>query len=419
MGGAHSRLSPSSAPRWMACPGSVLFCDHLPEPPTSSYAAEGTRAHALLEACIKEKRYPHNHEGDDAEMRDCVGLAFEYVEPALRAGFPVEAERRVPMIYGEGQFGTVDVTVVWPGGQLEIIDFKYGAGVFVPAKANWQLAGYMTAVVGLSPGVSFESINGTIIQPRSGNDPIRSWQLSQGELATHAVALQFAAEFVFGLDKVEATKVLRDHLHPGEEQCRWCAASVVCPARRDAALNALQLDYAGVSGFAGIEAKKDFPVPAKLTPAQLAEILAVKGLITSWLKGVEAEALSEARRGVMIPGWKLVEAEARRAWLLDDVDMNTRMLSNLTNGDVPPSFFTRPETCMPITEAESALKNWASSNALRGQKRVAAREMLEAAAVLMDKKSSSALTLAREADPRPPVNPAGSYAGTSIPAIEN
>src|SRR5438477_12883794 len=44
--GAHSVLGPSSAERWLNCPGSVL----LPGPsPQSEYAAEGTAAHTLSE----------------------------------------------------------------------------------------------------------------------------------------------------------------------------------------------------------------------------------------------------------------------------------------------------------------------------------------------------------------------------------
>jgi len=44
---AHARLSPSAAERWLTCPASVKVGEALPKPPTSRFAEEGTRAHAL------------------------------------------------------------------------------------------------------------------------------------------------------------------------------------------------------------------------------------------------------------------------------------------------------------------------------------------------------------------------------------
>lgn len=48
---AHSTLGPSSAGRWMRCPGSVRLTRHLEEAP-SEYAAEGTLAHTIAERCL-------------------------------------------------------------------------------------------------------------------------------------------------------------------------------------------------------------------------------------------------------------------------------------------------------------------------------------------------------------------------------
>ena len=36
----------------MACPGSIRLSRALPVPPTTEYAQEGTRAHALAELCL-------------------------------------------------------------------------------------------------------------------------------------------------------------------------------------------------------------------------------------------------------------------------------------------------------------------------------------------------------------------------------
>lgn len=49
----HAKLSPSSASRWMACPGSVARCEGLPDE-SSKFADEGTAAHDLAARCLTD-----------------------------------------------------------------------------------------------------------------------------------------------------------------------------------------------------------------------------------------------------------------------------------------------------------------------------------------------------------------------------
>jgi hypothetical protein len=55
MPGAHLTFGGSAAHRWLACPGSVVLCATLPPQRESEAMAEGTRAHALLEHCLRER----------------------------------------------------------------------------------------------------------------------------------------------------------------------------------------------------------------------------------------------------------------------------------------------------------------------------------------------------------------------------
>ena len=53
--GKHALLSPSSADRWMTCPGSVLLTKDLPED-TSPYAQEGANYHTLAQICLDQEK---------------------------------------------------------------------------------------------------------------------------------------------------------------------------------------------------------------------------------------------------------------------------------------------------------------------------------------------------------------------------
>ena len=48
---AHAQLSPSSAVRWMTCPGSVALCKDIPDTSSAS-ADEGTMMHTVAAHCL-------------------------------------------------------------------------------------------------------------------------------------------------------------------------------------------------------------------------------------------------------------------------------------------------------------------------------------------------------------------------------
>jgi hypothetical protein len=60
---AHAQLSPSSAVRWMTCPGSVALTKDMPDT-SSKYADEGTDAHELAALCLDLKRDAVSFIGD-------------------------------------------------------------------------------------------------------------------------------------------------------------------------------------------------------------------------------------------------------------------------------------------------------------------------------------------------------------------
>ena len=145
---AHAQLSPSSAVRWMTCPGSVALCKDLPNT-SSKYADEGTDAHELAAICLTPpgcKAADHigrtMTEGHvvDADMAAHVQRYVDYVVDIAAAGvFFVEQKLDISGITGEKDaHGTSDAVVI-EGDELCVVDLKYGMGEPVEADNNPQL----------------------------------------------------------------------------------------------------------------------------------------------------------------------------------------------------------------------------------------------------------------------------------------
>lgn len=153
----HALLSASSASRWLKCTAAPRFEEGLPES-NSSYAEEGSLAHALAELKVlkkftlmnnrtyntrlnKIKKDPvYNQEMDkttDLYLERLVEQAMTYNStPTVAAEVRVDFSDYVP----EG-FGTCDCVMIG-GDTLCITDYKHGKGVPVAAEGNAQMRLY-------------------------------------------------------------------------------------------------------------------------------------------------------------------------------------------------------------------------------------------------------------------------------------
>ena len=225
-GGAHSILGPSSAERWLNCPGSVL----LPGPsPQTEYAAEGTAAHTLSE-WVREGKPLAGFKGKILQVGDyqfkvgknMMDSVQTFVDEVNKedAGAPLTEER---VDYGElveGGFGTLDHARL-RDGVSGLKDFKHGKGVVVEAKENAQLMLYALGVYFKYRWVyEFDAFVLSICQPRVRH--FSEWRVTLGEL------LQW------GFDVVRPAA--RTALTPGAplkagSWCRFCKAKNECPTR--------------------------------------------------------------------------------------------------------------------------------------------------------------------------------------------
>lgn len=303
---AHARLSPSAAHRWLHCTAAPTIEALLPDP-GSPYAAEGTLAHAIAEQKLRkaltEAAEPEKQAGAlrklqqepayDPEMLTHADAYLDYIQRLVHR-FPakpyVAAEVRLDLSgMVPGCYGTADCVVIG-GGELHIIDYKYGKGVRVEARGNEQLRLYaIGAVLDNALFYDIQTIHLHIVQPRL--DHVSSDTLPRGELME------------WGNSQVRP-RALAAYEGPGERRagdwCRFCRAKGQCPAQ------AAQL----LEESAPYRAQD----PLLMTGPDYASLLPRLAAIKAWAGQVEEAARQRMLSGEDIPGYKLVEGRSVRAF---------------------------------------------------------------------------------------------------------
>lgn len=294
----HAVLSPSSAVRWMTCPGSVALSEGI-EDTGSDNASEGTMMHTISALCLELGTDAAGYVGTtdketglilQAEQAKDVQFYVDTVRHIVETtGGTLLVEQRLPIAWmtaETGAMGTADA-VILTLDELIVVDAKFGFKL-VEADNNPQLMMYAAAAYDENKvAYDFQTVRLAIVQPRLS--AVAEWTLTVDKLMNFAVDVQFSAEY---------TRQPNAPLVPSNKGCQWCRAKPNCPAIREQAL-----------------ADFDNVVPETADESDLARVMANADMIEGWIRSVRAEVERRLLAGEVVTGYKLVQGKrGNRQW---------------------------------------------------------------------------------------------------------
>lgn len=309
----HALLSPSSSHRWLNCTPSARLEEKV-EDQGSSFAEEGTCAHALCEIKLRDLMGYQPEPNEFEELKDrwydksMEDYTDEYV--TLVYGKYLDAQKKDPNAiliiektldfssWIPESFGTCDAIIV-SEGEIEVFDFKYGKGVEVSAVENPQMMIYaLGAMADYDLEYNIKTVRMAIVQPRVSN--FSEWEISMADLrkwATETLAVK------------ARLAIMGEGEHQAGGWCKFCKIKARCSALA----NKMMACYT------------QNEVKELISDEQMGDVLALIPTIKTWCTAVEDYALAQALAGKRFKGHKLVEGRAIRK-ITDSDTLISRLL---------------------------------------------------------------------------------------------
>lgn len=347
----HALRSPSAAPRYTRCAGSIREEAKYPDN-TNTAAIDGTHTHTLIEKCIQDGLVsPMLYV--DKELEDYDGKFIVDVDRATRANemidyilqqqsqYPelvITSEEKVdPAGYmlRDDMSGTLDCSLE---GQyhLEIIDYKDGMNPVSPDSEQLTIYGVAKYVQlyqrDRKKAESLNAIRCTIVQPKlayNNMEIINTKTWTPDAFFAEATRIR------------EATNLTDDPnapLTPGDMQCKYCRAKGGCAAHAQHALGKVQGLFGEVTPVIEpmqIAEQATVLDVNMLSNDKIADMVEATPLIRAFLEAVNEEGLRRVNLGQDIPHTKLVRGRGSRKWNLPDGEMAKKLTScGIPKGEV-------------------------------------------------------------------------------------
>lgn len=350
---AHAKLSASGSEKWMTCTPSARLEENFPDE-GSEFASEGTFAHEVFELELRfhlgqidgkkykaERNKLKTNKFFTKDLEDYVFAAYSKAvdrivaarerckDPVILVEQRLDFSRWVP----EG-FGTGDLVII-TDGLVEVLDLKYGKGIYVDATNNSQMRLYgLGAYNELSHLYDIDTVSMTVLQPRLDN-----W-------GNETVSLEYLLKWAKN-EVVPKAQLAWDGLGefvPGDHcvSC-FCKGRYTCKARAEQAIAVAQQEFGPVQ-----DAQP--PLPESLSADRIAALLPKADMVIDWFNDLKAYALKQAiEHDNVVPGFKLVEGRSNRKY--KDQDQVAQAL--LAEGIDPAVIYER--SLLGITAMEKAL----------------------------------------------------------------
>ena len=307
----HSEFGASGSKMWMTCEGAIQMQRGEPNE-TNAASLEGTEAHKCLEILLKNRK----------KIEAAVKMvARKYNKDQVRHGEEtvIEVERlmkkyKTEELYietkvdsskftKEDQFGSLDVAIVSRKTRTLIIgDYKYGAGIFIDPTKNSQLIYYALAMLLKLGYKNFDTVILYVFQPRKADDDgetTRFWKTTTEEI------ISWGKKFKKAVKKAEAPDA-KKRLTSGEH-CRFCRARIKCPKLKEESMKQAMIDFAPATNTI----KK---IPNVKEIQNIGKVLDACNKLQMFINAVKERAYNDAKRGLKVEGYKLVEKRTTRSW---------------------------------------------------------------------------------------------------------
>jgi len=281
----HFPLGPSSAYRWIACPGSARLSMVQAVTPSSAAAERGTALHAAaaqLLASGKSDLLMSLDPEDQTQVRHAVGIVAN-IKAQYRGKTAIEEKISLKSVLDRDDCGGTPDVMHWTATKGWVVDFKFGFGR-VEALDNDQLQLYALHYL---PNPRIKEVTLMIIQ----HPDIRIVKMTRPQLEALVPKYKEAAA---------RTDIVPPIYVAGEKQCRWCPAAGVCDEHHK---------------FIQAVVLSDFrPVAEEINVERVAAFLKQGPMIKQALAQAEEWAVARINAGLDVPGFKMVEGRKTREW---------------------------------------------------------------------------------------------------------